>query len=145
MSDTKECLFCRIAAGTVPSHPVYESGTLYAFLDINPIRPGHTQIVPRKHYPYFDLMPSELAAEIVALGQILARTLEQIYAVERVGFLFTGSDIPHAHAHVVPMVSPTDITSRQYIAEESVTFRPTARASDDELVSVARVLCSALE
>lgn len=132
------CLFCRIGAGALPSHPVHESENLYAFLDINPIRPGHIQIIPRVHYPYFDDLPAALAAEIVTLGQDLARRLKALYGVARVGFLFTGGDVPHAHAHVVPLVAATDITSRQYIAEEKLTFRATPRASPADLAETAR-------
>ena len=47
--------------------------------------------------------------------------------MKRVAFLFTGGDVPHAHAHVVPMVAGTDITSRRYIAEEDLTFQSTPR------------------
>lgn len=121
------CLFCGITTGRIPSHRVAESENLVAFLDIAPIRPGHIQIAPRAHYPYFDALPPELAAEIVQLGQRLARALKRIYRVKRVAFLFTGGDLAHAHAHLVPMVAGDDITSRRYIAEEAVTYRDPPR------------------
>jgi histidine triad (HIT) family protein len=140
----ESCLFCRIAAGKTASHSVHESDRVIAFLDINPIRPGHVQIIPRAHHPYFEDMPAELSAEIVALGQRLAAGLKAIYRVKRVGFLFTGGDIPHAHAHVVPLVAHDDITSRRYIAEETVSYRAMPRATDADLaetaVTIRRVL-----
>jgi histidine triad (HIT) family protein len=58
--------------------------------------------------------------------------------------MFTGTDIAHAHAHVLPLVEPTDITSRRYIAEEHLTFRSTPRAPDDELAATAAALRAAL-
>jgi histidine triad (HIT) family protein len=64
--------------------------------------------------------------------------------VERVGLFFTGVDIAHAHAHVVPMVEPTDITSRQYIVEPTVTFRPAPLAPAAELDAAAEMIRSAL-
>jgi histidine triad (HIT) family protein len=134
---THGCLFCRIAVGDVPAHIVHESDRIVAFLDINPIRPGHVQIIPRMHYPYFEDMPADLAGEIVALGQAIATALKAIHGVKRVGFLFTGGDIPHAHAHVVPLVAHDDITSRRYIAEQKVTNRATSRASEEDLAVVA--------
>jgi len=121
------CLFCGIAAGHIPSHRVAESENLVAFLDIAPIRPGHVQIVPRAHHPYFDDLPPALASEVVQLGQRLARALKRIYGVERVAFVFTGGDVAHAHAHLVPMVEGDDITSRRYIAEAVVTYRDPPR------------------
>jgi len=65
----------------------------------------------------FDELPLELAAQILRVGQQLARRMKALYAVNRVAFVFTGGDVPHAHAHVVPMVEPTDITSGQYMLE----------------------------
>jgi histidine triad (HIT) family protein len=138
------CLFCRIAKGEIPSHPVYEDTRLYAFLDINPIRPGHIQIVPHQHFAYFDELPPDLAAEIVQLGQKLSRALKKIYGVDRVAFLFTGGDVPHVHAHVVPMVSATDITSRRYIADQHLTFQSTPRVPDEELAETAGRISEAL-
>lgn len=134
------CLFCAIAAGRVPAHIVYEDEDLVGFLDIRPIRPGHIQLIPRAHYPYFDDLPPVLAARLVTVGQDLARRLKRLYEVERVSFLFTGGDIPHAHAHIVPMVAPTDITSRRYIREEELTFEDLPRMSDEELASIAATL-----
>ncbi len=131
--DDQTCLFCQIAKGRVPSHIVYESDQVLAFLDINPIRTGHVQILPRQHFPYFDAVPTEVATEILTVGQKLAPVLRRLFAVERVAFLFTGGDIAHAHAHVVPLVESTDITSRQYIVEASVTFQNAPRVSDSQL------------
>ncbi|MBD3844847.1 HIT family protein [Bosea sp. SSUT16] len=118
-----DCLFCGITSGRIPSHRVAESENLVAFLDIAPVRPGHVQIVPRAHHAYFDDLPPELAAEIIQLGQRMAKALKAIYGVGRVAFMFTGNDFAHAHAHLIPMVRSDDVTSRRYIAEEVVTYR----------------------
>lgn len=134
------CLFCAIAAGRAPAHIVHETARLVAFLDIAPIRPGHLQIVPRDHFPYFDALPPELAAEVLHLGQSLAEVQRRLYGVSRVGFLFTGGDIPHAHAHVVPLVSAGDITSRRYIAQDRVTFQTLPRVPAAELAATASAL-----
>jgi histidine triad (HIT) family protein len=132
-----DCFFCRVAAGAARAHIVHEDEAVVAFLDRAPIRPGHVQIIPRAHFPYFDDLPAPVAARILAVGQGLAKSLKAIFGVERVAFLFTGGDIAHAHAHVVPMHDKTDITSRRYIAERALTFRPRPRASESELDEVA--------
>lgn len=139
------CLFCAIANGAIPASIVHEDDAVMAFLDINPIRPGHTQIIPRAHYSYFDALPPELCGRILAVGQRLARILKPAFEVERVGFLFTGGDIPHVHAHVVPLVASDDITSRRYIAEQKVTYRDTPRVSNDELRKTAARLRTLLD
>jgi histidine triad (HIT) family protein len=143
-NDMQHCLFCAIARGDIPSHRVCESDDLVAFLDINPIRPGHTLIVPRAHHDYFDDLPENLAADIVTLGQRLAREMKAIYGAPRVGFAFMGFDVPHAHAHVLPVFERDDITSRRAIAEEKITFRPPPRASDEDLAAGAERLRRAL-
>jgi histidine triad (HIT) family protein len=139
-----DCLFCRIARGETPAHIVHADERIVAFLDIHPIRAGHIQIIPRAHHAYFDDLPPDLAAAILHLGQRLAQIMKRLYGVSRVAFLFTGGDIPHAHAHLVPMVEGSDITSRRYIAEERLTFRNTPRATEDELAATAEVIRRAL-
>lgn len=140
-----KCLFCNIGRGRIGPSIVFENDRLLAFLDISPIRRGHVQIIPRAHFGYFEDLPEELAGEIVILGQRIARAQKRLYGVDRVGFLFTGSDISHAHAHVVPMVEKTDITSRRYIKEEDLTFVAIPRVSAEELANVAKELVEAME
>jgi histidine triad (HIT) family protein len=64
-----------------------------------------------------------------------SREPKQLYSVRRAGFLFTGGDIPHVHAHVVPLIASDDITSRRYIREEHVTYQdappPARRVADN--------------
>lgn len=139
-SSHEHCIFCRIVRREVGAHVVYESEQVVAFLDINPIRLGHIQIVPREHFDYFDDLPTTVAAEILSVGQRLARALKAVYKVSRVAFLFTGGDIPHAHAHVVPMVEFDDITSRRYIVDEHVTYCDAPRATESDLASCAALI-----
>jgi histidine triad (HIT) family protein len=139
-----ECLFCRIAAGSIPAHIVHEDELVVAFLDIGPIRPGHTQIIPRKHFDYFEDLPDDIASRVLQIGQRLAKSMKALYRVERVGFLFTGGDIAHAHAHVVPMHAPTDITSRRYITNGEVNFAALPCPEADEMRTVAEQLRDAL-
>ncbi|MFK0166081.1 HIT family protein [Rhizobium sp. NPDC090279] len=139
------CLFCDIAHSRVSCIPVFESTELIAFLDSSPIRRGHVQIIPRDHFNYFDDLPADLAGEIVGTGQKIARAQKKIYGVDRVAFLFSGGDVPHAHAHIVPMHDKTDITSRLYIAQEVLTFRSMPDASLEELEAVADELRSAIK
>jgi len=138
------CLFCDIAQGRIGATVVLESDRLLAFLDIHPIRRGHVQIIPREHFICFDDLPTDVASEIVAVGQAIARVQKRLYKVDRVAFLFTGGDVAHAHAHVVPMVEKTDITSRRYIQEATLTFASTPRVSERDLEAVAAELRDAL-
>jgi histidine triad (HIT) family protein len=132
-----ECVLCRVAARQINAHVVYEDNQLVAFLDRGPIRTGHIQIAPRAHFPYFDEAPAEIICSIAMLGQRIAIALKRLYGVPRVAFLFTGGDVAHLHAHVVPMHEKTDITSRRYIVEDHVTFRAMPEAAAGELARTA--------
>lgn len=106
-------------AGEIPSIRVHEDGQVIALLDIAPIRPGHTVILPRSHVETFEKLPAPLAGRILALGQQLARRMKELYKVERVAFFFTGTDVAHAHAHVVPIHEKMDVTSQRYIVSNT--------------------------
>jgi histidine triad (HIT) family protein len=103
------------------------------------------QLIPRTHFPYFDALPPEMAHEIFSVAQRPAPVLRNHSRVERVAFLFTGTDIAYTHAHGLPLVEASDITSRRYIVEEQVTFGSTPRVPDSELAAVAAVVKAALE
>lgn len=138
------CIFCRIASGAIPAHVVHEDDRLKAFLDIRPIRRGHVLIVPKEHHDYYDDMPPDLAAAVVHLGQRLGKAMKAAYGVERVAFLFTGTDVAHVHAHVVPMHDKWDITSPVYIQQKGLGFQPAPQAGDDELRQVVAELTGRL-
>src|SRR5690606_6881639 len=108
--------------------------------DIHPIRPGHVLIIPKAHYDYYDDLPPEVAAAIVHLGQRLGKAMKAAYGVERVAFVFTGTDVAHTHAHVLPMHEKTDITSPVYIEQQGLTFRLAPRAQDEDLKAAVGLL-----
>ncbi|EKD45050.1 MAG: Histidine triad protein [uncultured bacterium] len=110
-----DCPFCAIAQKNADAVVIWEDSDIVAFLDRSPIREGHCQIIPRKHIETFEEMPSDIAGKIIELGQRLARKMKTVYKVDRVAFLFTGGDVAHTHAHVVPMHEKGDITSARYI------------------------------
>ena len=143
MSDT--CLFCRIAQRQIPAHVVHEDDDILAFLDIHPVRPGHVLIIPRQHYDYFEDMPAELANRVLALGQRLARAMKALYQVERVGFVFTGIHVAHAHAHLIPMHHLQDVTSTQYIAQQDLQFIMPPQPPAEALTATVAQLRQALD
>ena len=139
-----DCHLCEIAKNGHP-HEVWSDDRIIVFLDWGPIRPGHLQVVPRAHHETFEVTPPDLAAHVVHVGQRMARAQKRLYGVDRVAFLFTGGDIAHTHAHVVPMVEKTDITSRQYIQETDLTFRSIDRPPLEKLEQTQAELISVLE
>ena len=126
-------------AGEIPSIRVHEDADVIAFLDIAPMRPGHTVIVPRSHVETFEQLPALQANRILAVGQQLARRMKELYKVERVAFFFTGTDIAHAHAHVVPMHEKMDITSQRYlVSKDKVSWSSDHLRADAETLKRVR-------
>jgi diadenosine tetraphosphate (Ap4A) HIT family hydrolase len=102
------CVFCRILAGEVPSSPVLDNDLIVAFLDIRPVNPGHTLVLPRRHVESFtELSPMEVQ-QLALCGQRIAAALKQGFdGCEAVTFSLAdgaaaGQDVPHTHLHVVP-------------------------------------------
>ncbi len=138
------CKFCQIARSELSVHEVFRNELIVAFMDRGPIRPGHIQVIPVSHYEYFDDLPIPIANEILKLGQKLARVQKIVLKVDRVGFLFTGGDIAHAHAHLVPLHEKQDITSRRYIEDEELTFKGLPNPGHEALDQMAKMLADKL-
>lgn len=139
-----DCEFCAIASGETGAAIAIQTERLVVFADHAPIRTGHMQIIPRAHFTSFDDLPPDLAAEIVVLGQRIARVQKRLYGVERVGFVFTGNEIPHVHAHVIPLHAATDVTSLRYF--EGLDLTPTGphRVGLAEQADAAQALADGL-
>ena len=134
---TENCLFCRIAAGELPAHKVFEDDHVLAFLDLHPIRPGHTLVIPKAHHVWFEDMPAGLATQVMTCAQQLARGMKQIFKVERVALFYTGIHVPHVHAHVVPMHQPHDVSSQAYMSEGLDSYTIPPRLPEAEMAAIA--------
>ena len=99
------CVFCKIVAGAIPANVVYQDTDLIAFLDIDPLFPGHVLLCPRDHYPTLTELPVRLAGPMMEKTQTMAAAVEAALDAEgtfvainnRVSQL-----VPHLHIHVVP-------------------------------------------
>lgn len=135
-----DCLFCRIAAGALPAHKLYEDDHILAFLDLHPIRPGHALVIPKAHHVWFEDLPPDLATRITTCTQQLARRMKALYGVPRVAMFYTGIHVAHAHAHVVPMQDQHDVTSAAYLTDGTATFSTPPQLPAEEMVAVAAAL-----
>lgn len=102
-------IFSKIAAGEIPSYKVAEDENFYAFLDINPVVPGHTLVIPRREVDYiFDLDDEELAAFQVFAKRV-AKAIAKAIRCKKVGQAVIGLEVPHAHIHLVPIQKESDM------------------------------------
>ena len=104
---SEETLFTRIVEGESPSHTVYEDETTYAFLDVNPLAPGHTLVIPKTPYERLEDMPRETAADVFGvLGEIAAAVEDAVDASATTIAVnngeAAGQEVPHVHWHVIP-------------------------------------------
>ena len=102
-------VFTRIIAGELPAHFVWRDDRCVAFLSIEPLRPGHTLVVPRVEVDHWiDLDDRTLAALMVA-ARTIARAQQTAYRPTRVGLLIAGLEVPHVHVHVSPIDGMRDL------------------------------------
>ncbi|MBO5634211.1 MAG: HIT family protein [Bacteroidales bacterium] len=107
-------IFSRIAAGEIPSFKVAESEEFYAFLDINPMAPGHTLVIPRNVEDdyIFNLDPKTYEG-LWAFARKVAVAIKAAVPCKRVGVAVLGMEVPHTHIHLVPLQSEADMDFRK--------------------------------
>lgn len=102
-------LFSRIAAGEIPSYKVAEDDRFFAFLDINPVQPGHTLVIPRREIDnIFDLSVDEYA-DLQSFAWRVAQAVKAAVPCRKVGVAVIGLEVPHAHIHLIPITNEGDM------------------------------------
>lgn len=102
-------IFSRIIQGEIPNYKIYEDEKVYAFLDIHPLTPGHTLLVPKIEIDYFAEIPAEYASALMIAAQKISSALDQATGCKRTQLIIAGRDVPHCHLHLVPSESIQDI------------------------------------
>ena len=109
LTTTMASIFSRIVAGEIPSYKIAEDENYYAFLDINPVAPGHTLVIPKHEVDYiFDLDDEEYAG-LMAFAKRVAAAIKEAMPCVKVGVTVLGLEVPHAHVHLVPLQKETDM------------------------------------
>lgn len=102
-------LFTRIVSGEIPCHKICEDERFLAFLDIRPINPGHTLVIPKKEIDYFFDLDDAMMGSIMVYAKKVARAIKKTVECRRVGVMVAGIEVPHAHVHLVPIQSVGDL------------------------------------
>ena len=106
-------IFSKIVQGDIPCHKIAETNDFLAFLDINPLRKGHTLVIPKREVDYiFDLEDSEIAG-LHVFAKKVAIAVKSAFPCERIGTAVIGLEVPHAHLHLVPINKTKDIDFTQ--------------------------------
>ena len=128
-------IFSKIVAGDIPCHRVAENASFLAFLDIMPLAPGHTLVIPKVEVDrIWDLEPA-LLGELHVFSQKVALAMEDVMPCHRVGQAVIGLEVPHAHVHLIPLNAVADINFE----------RPKLQVTQEELADVAASIRGAFE
>ncbi len=102
----ESCLFCKISKGEIPCTKVYEDADVFGFLDIKPVNPGHTLVIPKKHYENIHETPDELLGKMAIVAKKIADAILKLGAKGiNIGMnngAIAGQSVFHAHIHVMP-------------------------------------------
>jgi histidine triad (HIT) family protein len=102
-------IFSKIIAGEIPAYKILEDANFFAFLDISPLREGHTLVVPKIAVDkFFDMSIADLS-KILLFAEPIARAIEKAFPCNRCGISVMGLEVPHAHMHLVPIDSADDL------------------------------------
>jgi histidine triad (HIT) family protein len=109
---------------------VFENEQLIAFIDLHPLNPGHTLVIPKKHYETFMDMPSEEFGPFMERAHTIAKKVHHAFPSERLGMVVKGFDVAHAHLHLFPQLTAMDIMS-----PHSPKLPPEASAVEREVMA----------
>ncbi len=103
-------IFSQIVAGDIPARVVYEDETTMAFLDANPLAPGHTLVIPKEEYEQLNDIPADVAADLYATLHTLVPAVETSVDADGSNVAFNngevaGQEVPHVHGHIIPRFS----------------------------------------
>ncbi|MFP4472633.1 MAG: HIT family protein [Candidatus Omnitrophota bacterium] len=102
-------IFTKIINGEIPCHKIAEDDKHLAFLDIRPIREGHTLVIPKKEGDYiFDMNDQDLS-DLMVFAKAVARKIEAKITCKRVGVMVAGIEVPHTHVHLIPFEKIPDL------------------------------------
>lgn len=124
-------VFMKIVRGELPSHKLFEDEHTLAFLDINPLTEGHTLVIPKRPIDHLDECPPELYQAIFQTVHRVSAHLKKALKPQRIALVVHGFDVPHAHVHVVPMYTGTEM---------KLAKRDAAGSNGQELALLAKKL-----
>lgn len=131
-------LFTRIINGEIPSYKVAEDDRYYAFLDINPLKKGHTLVIPKLKEPEADYifnLDDDVLAGLMLFAKDVARGIKEATDCKRVGVAVLGMEVNHVHIHLIPLDKETDM----------LFSNPKLKLSAAEMAEIANSIAVAID
>lgn len=101
----EDSIFTKIIRGEIPCEKIYEDELTLAFLDIHPVQPGHTLVIPKRQVQFVWDMTDEEYQAVMATAKKVAERIREVLGAPYVGEQIVGLDVPHAHVHLYPFSS----------------------------------------
>jgi histidine triad (HIT) family protein len=111
-------IFTKIVRGEIPCHKVYEDDKTLAFLDIHPVQPGHTLVIPKEQIEFVWDLPDELYQAVMSTAKKVALRLREVSGKRYVSERITGIDVPHAHVQLIPFTNVSELRVQQDMSAE---------------------------
>ena len=102
-------IFTKIVNGEIPCFKIAEDENYFAFLDINPIKKGHTLVIPKVEEDYIFNLDDNTLAGLSVFAKKVAKAIEKTIPCLRIGVAVMGLEVPHTHIHLVPMEREKDL------------------------------------
>jgi histidine triad (HIT) family protein len=102
-------IFSKIVAGEIPCHRIAEDDNYLAFLDIQPLVPGHVLVIPKIEVDYIFNCEDELLAGLILFAKKVAKMMEGKFDCKRIGVSVIGLEVPHTHIHLIPINGVADM------------------------------------
>jgi histidine triad (HIT) family protein len=128
-------IFTKIIRGEIPSYKIREDDRFFAFLDIAPLREGHTLVIPKTETDKLFDLDAEFLSAILLFAQPIAKAIEAAFHCNRCGISVIGIEVPHAHVHLIPINSANDLNFTQ----------PKLKVTDAELAATQQKIVSRLK
>lgn len=127
-------IFSKIAAGEIPSYKVAEDANYLAFLDIFPLAKGHVLVIPKKEVDYLFDLDQETYSGLMEFTRKVALAIGKSIPCKRVGVAVLGLEVPHAHIHLVPLNSESDINFS----------KPKLQLNSEEFTAIAKLIANSV-
>ena len=107
-------IFSKIIKGEIPGYKIAENEKFFAFLDVFPLREGHTLVVPKMEVDNLFDLEEEYLSELLLFAQPIAKAIEKAFPCNRCGISVIGLEVPHAHVHLIPINNANDLNFTQH-------------------------------
>ena len=127
-------VFSKIVRNEIPSFKIHENDNFLAFLDINPLKRGHTLVIPKKEVDYIFDIATEEYLQLWEFTQVISKAMKKVISCKRISIVVIGLDVPHAHIHLIPIDNVSEINFNS----------PKIPLSNEEMNKIANQISSAI-